>query len=320
MMFPSFLTLGGEPCATLPRLARGSTIRFALGSRCLTALAAMSLLFGLAGKDAPAQSPPPANEALPQSPTPSPQPLAPNPALLDDLTGDLFEGLEKEVRSAPKNEAPKNIAPQKEPSPSEPGQEKPSSDTDPGRSDPARPTVPIPGEDIGEASNPLQEIGRMMQFAQQRLAEQDAGAQTQRQQQDILDQLAKLIEQSQQPQSSGSPPSDQNNQQQQIASRSNVNQDQPDKPKGQPQDGQAGDGNRAPGQNPLDSDQDLREGAVEASETALRGELMKDVWGHLPPHVREAMLNVPTGEYLPQYAPLIERYFRRLAEQYRSTP
>ena len=46
-----------------------------------------------------------------------------------------------------------------------------------------------------------------------------------------------------------------------------------------------------------------------------REELMKDLWGHLPPQIREQMLQSYSDEFLPQYELEIERYFRRLAEE-----
>lgn len=47
-----------------------------------------------------------------------------------------------------------------------------------------------------------------------------------------------------------------------------------------------------------------------AAEAALR-----EVWGHLPPKLREAMENVKADEFLPKYDRLIEEFYRRLAEQ-----
>jgi hypothetical protein len=42
---------------------------------------------------------------------------------------------------------------------------------------------------------------------------------------------------------------------------------------------------------------------------------MREVWGHLPPKVREAMQNATLEEFLPKYDKLIEDFYRRLAEQ-----
>jgi hypothetical protein len=42
---------------------------------------------------------------------------------------------------------------------------------------------------------------------------------------------------------------------------------------------------------------------------------MKDTWGHLPARAREQMLQNPPERFLPQYELMIERYYKRLAEQ-----
>jgi hypothetical protein len=47
---------------------------------------------------------------------------------------------------------------------------------------------------------------------------------------------------------------------------------------------------------------------------AMQG-LMKDTWGHLPARAREQMLQNPPERFLPQYELMIERYYKRLAEQ-----
>lgn len=224
--------------------------------------------------------------------------------LLDDLTGDLFEGLETEVQKGLKEKeaAPKPKPPEK----------------------PAQPDAPspldLPGEDIGQESNPILDIGRMMRYVEQRLAKQDAGAQTQAQQQQILDELARLIEQAQQP----SQPDNASNQTPQMANRDQQDQQSQEQDSGstRPQE-QQGDGQttgKRPAGQPLDSEEGVRESDIKQADPQTRSELIKSAWGHLPPHLREAMLNVPTGEYLPQYAPLIELYFKRLAEQYRQRP
>jgi hypothetical protein len=53
-------------------------------------------------------------------------------------------------------------------------------------------------------------------------------------------------------------------------------------------------------------------GAVDLGD---REQLLKDFWGHLPPHAREQMLQSHSDEFLPQYELDIEQYFRRLSEE-----
>ena len=43
--------------------------------------------------------------------------------------------------------------------------------------------------------------------------------------------------------------------------------------------------------------------------------MMKDSWGHLPPRVREQMLQNTPEQFLPQYELMIEKYYQRLAEE-----
>jgi hypothetical protein len=53
-------------------------------------------------------------------------------------------------------------------------------------------------------------------------------------------------------------------------------------------------------------------GAVDLGD---REQLLKDVWGHLPPHAREQMLQSHSDEFLPQYELEIEQYYKRLSEE-----
>ena len=45
--------------------------------------------------------------------------------------------------------------------------------------------------------------------------------------------------------------------------------------------------------------------------------MIKDVWGHLPPHLREAMQSTFNDKYLPKYEDLVKTYFEALAEKNR---
>lgn len=44
-------------------------------------------------------------------------------------------------------------------------------------------------------------------------------------------------------------------------------------------------------------------------------QLREAVWGHLPPALREKMLNLPHDKTLPKYSEHIRRYYESLAEQ-----
>jgi hypothetical protein len=67
------------------------------------------------------------------------------------------------------------------------------------------------------------------------------------------------------------------------------------------------------------SEQNLREARERAVAMARRRALVDEVWGHLPPAMRERLLNVGSEKLLPKYEDLIRRYYESLAEPDKST-
>jgi hypothetical protein len=59
--------------------------------------------------------------------------------------------------------------------------------------------------------------------------------------------------------------------------------------------------------------------SAEASATRRRA-LVKEIWGQLPQRVRERIQNTGDEEFLPKYADVIEDYFERLANEGRENP
>ena len=51
-----------------------------------------------------------------------------------------------------------------------------------------------------------------------------------------------------------------------------------------------------------------------AAALARRRALIDEVWGHLPPAMRERLLNVGSDKLLPKYEDQIRRYYEALAE------
>ena len=101
--------------------------------------------------------------------------------------------------------------------------------------------------------------------------------------------------------------------QQRLAQRAGQPQMQPGQP--QPQPGEAGPGpmdQQAANGGPPDPNSPE---AQKAAEEALRQKLVKDVWGHLPPSLREQLLNVYSERYLPKYDEMVRKYYEALAEQ-----
>tara|TARA_R110002072_G_scaffold302100_1_gene484002 strand:- start:204167 stop:204988 length:822 start_codon:yes stop_codon:yes gene_type:complete len=72
----------------------------------------------------------------------------------------------------------------------------------------------------------------------------------------------------------------------------------------QPQNGKSGES----------SEQNLRQAQERSAALARRRALIDEVWGHLPPAMRERLLNVGSEKLLPKYESLIRRYYEALAE------
>ena len=57
-----------------------------------------------------------------------------------------------------------------------------------------------------------------------------------------------------------------------------------------------------------------------AEEAARKRKLELDVWGHLPPHLREQLLNTYGERMLPKYENLVKQSYEALSEQKDSSP
>jgi hypothetical protein len=94
---------------------------------------------------------------------------------------------------------------------------------------------------------------------------------------------------------------------------------------GKPQGGKSGEtkpgGKSTAGrdaENPSDSAEGVRKNGGAGPADDPKERLAKDVWGHLPPQLREQLLNVYTEKYLPKYEDLVRAYYEALAEQQRA--
>lgn len=192
-----------------------------------------------------------------------------------------------------------------------PNKPKPSADKPPhpGETKPGEPKLdPIPGEDLdqaGEDDDPLIRIGRNMRAAGALIEERRSTEKTIEAQRQIVSDLAKLIEeiekQQQQKQSSS-----QSQNQQKTAQRDQVQQPQTGQSKPSP-----GDSNK-PAQ---DSSAQLRKNDNQRVDPSQHKGMMKDLWGQLPAKDREQMLQTSPEQFLPKYELLIEKYYKRLAEE-----
>lgn len=207
-------------------------------------------------------------------------------ALLEDLDNELLDG----VGDLPKDKSVKpstGTSAQPEGGPDE---------TD----------APAPAEGPDPNKDPLGYISQEMRDAEQLIPERQKQTHAQALQQRIIENLSKLIEQAEQQQSQQQS-SQQNQEEQQTAQRQSVKQ-----PQQQAGKSSTGKDSQSPAQ-----DSSNRVGTAEQvrpDPELLRG-LMKDAWGHLPEREREQMRQMAPEKFLPQYELLIERYYRRLAEE-----
>jgi hypothetical protein len=166
-----------------------------------------------------------------------------------------------------------------------------------------------------------------MREAHERLAQAKTGAETRQLQERVIEDLRKLLEQlkqrqnAQQSQSQSQSQKDQKNQQQNSSQnrRRRGSKSQPDpqnasRSNSQPE--QAGQEQR--GSDQARGAEERTDAARLLAEEAARRELMvKDIWGHLPPQLREAMRNAYNEKYLPKYEELVKKYYESLAERNR---
>lgn len=261
--------------------------------------------------------------------------------LFNDLGSDLFDDLDLPAEAM---EAPQETKPSDNADTSKktlPGQPDPSDDDNKGpRGFGADPSQDLP------AGDPLSKIGGLMREVQQRIAEGQAEQQTVAMQQEIIEEINKLLEEQQQQQQQQQQNNNQNNNQNQ---QQNQNQDQQQQQQNQQQsqsqqqsqqsqqqgqqqqnsqqqqsqqesqgsDSQASESQMQPGeqsQDSEDSNDKLRDQKVLAISPEEQDALIKKAWGNLPPHLRKQISNTSMERFLPKYERLTQEYFRKLAE------
>lgn len=229
---------------------------------------------------------------LADSPALSDQPQTVPPSLDDALFGDLGSGgIDKDVERELFGEGPK--APEKSP----------SSEGDPltkRRIDAWNDLLEqeLSQAVVDEAQNPLLGIARSMRLAEGLIDERESGQKTQEIQAEIIADIDTLLKRAKKKCQSCS------SQCQSVAQRKPPEQPKPSPPKeGSPKPKPATTSNAKPGK---------AEG--EMPDMAEMMAVIKQVWGELPEKERQEMLESSVEEFLPKYADMIERYFKRLAE------
>jgi hypothetical protein len=197
----------------------------------------------------------------------------------------------------------------------------------------ARPNFPrdkveesAPGDDIDfmdQAIDRVQSAFAAMQAARMRIARSDTGLETQKLQEQAVKDLEVLLKLAQQ--RNNQKRQQQSAQSQRQNSQNSSQAEQVDRD-GRKEQGAKSSDNGGKGSSPTnrrstgtgdDSEERTDAAPVPATEQARRMQAIKDVWGHLPPHVREAMLNSVSEKYLPKYEEMVKKYFEDLAENMR---
>lgn len=259
--------------------------------------------------------------------------------LFNDLGSDLFDDLELPAEAM---EAPQETKPSDNADTSKktlPGQPDPSDDDNKG----PRGFGTDPSQDL-PAGDPLSKIGGLMREVQQRIAEGQAEQQTVAMQQEIIEEINKLLEEQQQQQQQQQQQNNNQNQQQnqnqdqqqqqqqnqqqsqsqqqsqqsqQQGQQQQNSQQQQSQQESQGSDSQASESQMQLGkqsQDSEDSNEKLRDQKVLAISPEEQDALIKKAWGNLPPHLRKQISNTSMERFLPKYERLTQEYFRKLAE------
>ena len=255
-------------------------------------LVALAVSFALAGSaalaDPPAKKPPKAGSSL-------------DDELLKGLGDDPLLDLDKPKKPSgatkPDAENAGKPTPTSKPKPSSPLDDELLK----GLGEPAEET---------DQDNPLVRITKKMREVEELIRQSKSGDATQERQQQIVKDLEKLIDQLEQQQQQQSSSSSSQQQQQQQAERDKVQQPGQKQPRpGQQQ--QAGESNKPA----KDSTERQGKPEVHKPDMAQMRDLLKDIWGELPPRLRQQMMQSAVEKFLPKYELQIEEYFKTLSEE-----
>ena len=161
---------------------------------------------------------------------------------------------------------------------------------------------PSAGEESGFASrnDVLRQIERQMRSAQARMSQPAAYAEIFQLHDDIVRTLQTLID--------GPPPG-------RGPRRLGGGQPGQDGPMTSPPGARQAEPGPAGGQDPTRQPSGRAGGETTVAEgSTVVGELLGEVWGHLPERARERVMQWSNEQFLPKYEVQIERYFQRLAE------
>jgi hypothetical protein len=180
-----------------------------------------------------------------------------------------------------------------------------------------------------QKENRLDSAARGMRNAGEKLDQDQTGQDTRKIQEQVIRDLDELIKQLQNPPpdnkgggggggSSSSSSGGSGQSQMQKGGNSKQRQQQA---KAQPSDGAAGGQSKKQEKKSAEGSEERTEGERKAAEEAARKKKLEmDVWGHLPPHLREQLLNTYGERMLPKYQHLVKQFYESLSEQNESVP
>jgi len=168
-------------------------------------------------------------------------------------------------------------------------------------------------EAVDNPLDPLREIAEGMKKAGERLDQGLLDEETRQAQRKVVEDLEKLLRQSQKsrsknpsPNNSNSPMTDKSDMPSEGESSENSAGGNPGERRRNDQENAAESQSRTKGGIPTDADRKNQ-----------RRVLTDSVWGHLPPRVREQLNRSFSDRYLPEYDALVKRYYEALATRRR---
>ncbi len=179
-----------------------------------------------------------------------------------------------------------------------------------------------------EEENKFDRVAKGMRSASEKLGGKVTGDETTQIQEQVIRDLDELIKQLQNPPpnggggggggSSGGGSSKSggggSSRQQRASGRGGKGQPQGGTPKQQAQGNGTDQGGRDR-KDAEDSDERTDSERKAAAEAARKKKLEIDVWGHLPPHLRDQLLNTYGERMLPKYESLVKQFYEALSEQ-----
>lgn len=158
---------------------------------------------------------------------------------------------------------------------------------------------------------PIEPIIKEMQRAGKLIENQETGKEAEQVQKQVVEDLEKLIRLVEQAPKTSMRQQSQNNPQNQEQQQKRQDREGMQKQKNESQ----------LSQGPARQSTDRQEaGQATPGNVNDKNNYAKDAWGHLPPAMRQQLLNIYTEKFLPQYEDQVRRYYEALAEKKKRTP